>query len=985
MTLLMDNGKENPTRERVQKLFNKNVELENKRRKAAQARIPSDPNTWQNMRENYEAILLEDHAFSEQHDIEYALWQLHYRRIEELRALFAAAASAGSPEPQNGKGTLRAVPDRLTKIRSQFKTFLSEATGFYHDLMLKIRSKYGLPLGYSSDDPENQIPMSKDGNKSPEGKKGLMSCHRCLIYLGDLARYKSLYGEGDSKARDFAAASSYYLQASSMWPSSGNPHHQLAILAGYSNDELLSIYRYFRSLAVDIPFVTARDNLIIAFEKNRQNYSQILGDGKAPSVKMSPARLPGKGKGKGEPRPALKENKTVASALKERAPNKSALFKAFITKFVRLNGILFTRTSLEIFPEAFSMVKSDLLELLSSGPDDELNFGSDAAECRLAIIRMIAVLIFTVHNVSREGENQSYADILQRSVLLQNAFTASFEFVGSILERCNHLTDPSSSYLLPGIMVFVEWLACRQDFAVGSELEEKQVKSRSFFWNKCIIFLNKLLSSGLVSITEDEDETCFSNMSKYDESETANRLALPEDFELRGFHPLLPAQLILDFSRKHLFGGDGGSKERIARVKRIIAAGKAIANVVRVGPDGVYFDDRMKKFVFGAEAQVSDDHSLPSHLEPNVNDNSLDISSVGRMALAALPKIEVGVEADDEDDEVIVFKPPTTERHMDEFSLKLTSPAISASVGEASKVDFGNEKGSPSAVQDGFLLPSALTAGLKSSAPGFNNVANGTTQYPQPIQPSTSMCSANHSSIANGLAQMNLMENGVRSDLQDKFEVYQHASVSLPYPQFMNAGPSHNYPIMNSQARIPSKFDSIIPSGSFVDGLSIKPSLVMPPGSKKNPVSRPVRHIGPPPGFGSVPAKVVDEALFNNIPQNGTSLPQTDDYSWLDGYQMSSSNLGGGFSNPGNQVVPAFPSVSNINGLMGTATFPFPGKQVPIQVQSNNQKGWQDHPFSEHMLHYEEQQKEFQNGNEQLGLPQQQYQGQSLWEGRFFV
>ena len=100
--------------------------------------------------------------FSEQHDIEYALWQLHYRRIEELRALFAAAASAGSPAPQNGKGTLRALPDRLTKIRTQFKTFLSEATGFYHDLMLKIRSKYGLPLGYSSDDPENQIPMSSE-------------------------------------------------------------------------------------------------------------------------------------------------------------------------------------------------------------------------------------------------------------------------------------------------------------------------------------------------------------------------------------------------------------------------------------------------------------------------------------------------------------------------------------------------------------------------------------------------------------------------------------------------------------------------------------------------------------------------------------------------------------------------------------------------------------------------------------------------------
>ncbi|GMP97763.1 hypothetical protein CsSME_00045897 [Camellia sinensis var. sinensis] len=276
MTIPMDNTLDLSTRERVQRLYTKNVELENKRRKAAHARIPSDPNAWQQMRENYEAIVLEDHAFSEQHEIEYALWQLHYRRIEELRAhLSAALASAGSATSQNGKGATRPGPDRIAKIRTQFKTFLSEATGFYHDLMVKIRSKYGLPLGYFSDDQQNQI-LSQDGNISAEVMKGLVSCHRCLIYLGDLGRYKGLYGEGESKARDFAAASSYYMQASSLWPSSGNPHHQLAILASYSGDELLTIYRYFRSLAVDNPFSTARDNLIIAFEKVSMCYVELV-------------------------------------------------------------------------------------------------------------------------------------------------------------------------------------------------------------------------------------------------------------------------------------------------------------------------------------------------------------------------------------------------------------------------------------------------------------------------------------------------------------------------------------------------------------------------------------------------------------------------------------------------------------------------------------------------------------------------------------
>jgi hypothetical protein len=38
-------------------------------------------------------------------------------------------------------------------------------------------------------------------------------------------------------------------------------------LASYSGDELVVIYRYFRSLAVDNPFTTARENLIVAFEK----------------------------------------------------------------------------------------------------------------------------------------------------------------------------------------------------------------------------------------------------------------------------------------------------------------------------------------------------------------------------------------------------------------------------------------------------------------------------------------------------------------------------------------------------------------------------------------------------------------------------------------------------------------------------------------------------------------------------------------------
>ncbi|KEH22140.1 hypothetical protein MtrunA17_Chr7g0227321 [Medicago truncatula] len=48
-------------------------------------------------------MILEDHAFSEQHNIEFALWQLHYKRIEEFRAYFNVALSSAKSNPSHGE------------------------------------------------------------------------------------------------------------------------------------------------------------------------------------------------------------------------------------------------------------------------------------------------------------------------------------------------------------------------------------------------------------------------------------------------------------------------------------------------------------------------------------------------------------------------------------------------------------------------------------------------------------------------------------------------------------------------------------------------------------------------------------------------------------------------------------------------------------------------------------------------------------------
>ncbi|KAK8520600.1 hypothetical protein V6N12_004534 [Hibiscus sabdariffa] len=984
MIVEMDKMSAPSSRERAQHLYEKNIELENNRRRSAQARVPSDPNAWQQMRENYEAIILEDHAFSEQHNVEYALWQLHYKRIEELRARYSAAlASGGSNTSQGVKVPPR--PDRLTKIRLQFKTFLSEATGFYHDLILKIRAKYGLPFGYFADDSESQIVMDKDGKKSTDIKKGLVSCHRCLIYLGDLARYKGLYGDGDSKSREYAAASSYYMQAASIWPSSGNPHHQLAILASYSGDELVAVYRYFRSLALDNPFSTARDNLIVAFEKNRHNYSQLPGDVRAPLVKEPAVRLSGKSKGKVEAKLSSKDANMEMSPDREKVSGVQDTFKSFCIRFVRLNGILFTRTSLETFADVLSLVSHDLCELLSSRPEEELKFGADAAQNALFLVRLVSILIFTVHNLKRECDGQTYAEIVQRAALLQNAFTAIFELMRHVVQGCSQLQDVSSSYTLPAILVFLEWLACCHDVAVaGSDVDEKQSITRSLFWEQCISFLNKILSIMPMGIDDGEDETCFFSMSKYEEGKTENRLALWEDFELQGFLPLVPAHTILDFSRKRSFLSDG-DKEKKARVKRVLAAGKALANAIRVNQKNVFFYSKSKKFRIGVEASEDVTFSSSTSLATNGvrQTPSERMTNVGNMQPIPQPRM---IEEDD-DDEVIVFQPAVSEKRNKVFGPN-RPPSDTLKLVQSSSADdvkfYGNAMSAPLA-----SLHQHNT--FEASSPLSVSVGGVALQVPQAVQMQSSRWSVEEAtSLVNSLKGLTMLENGhlTKLEMQDNAVLSHPTAYSvgiqkLPISAGAGAGAGGLYYSQTevSDTVLPSRIDAVVSSGVTADVLAAKTPYSLQVGMRKNPISRPVRHLGPPPGFSNVPSKPPSESVSASQLEN----PLMDDYSWLDGYQLTSSLRNSGLDNSLSHTTHAEPQYVNhiSNGMNGTASFPFPGKQGPVvQFQMEKQKGWQDYLMLEHMKNRHEpklQQQQFMNGNQQFSIQPEQYQGQSVW------
>uniref|UniRef100_A0A7N0TIG9 Telomerase activating protein Est1 n=1 Tax=Kalanchoe fedtschenkoi TaxID=63787 RepID=A0A7N0TIG9_KALFE len=764
-----------------QHLYEKNVALGDKIRKSVQGKLPTDPAAWQQMRENFEAIILQDPSFSAQNNIEDALWRMHYKRIEEFRARIShaavyaksAAPSVNDPEPAS----------YVTKIRSQLKAFLSEATGFYHDLMMKLRDRYGLPVSYFSEEPLHLSLPGWDTKNYAEMKKGLVSCHRCLICLGDLARYKIMY-ENEPGTRDYAVASSYYLQASSIWPSSGHPHHQ-----------------------------------------NRHMYLQLPSNRSSSTVKGSKQKVRGKVEAR---RPSREKTKVDDDLLKRTGYNEVELFKSFCIRFVRLNGIIFTRLSLETFAEVLSLVSGSFKVLLSYGPEEKLNFGKDAGENGLLIVRLVAILIFTVHNINNTTKDHSQ---MQRQVFLQNACTAMFQLMGMVFRRCTKIRDTCSSYLLPGILVFLEWLASCPDVASGINAGEAEANARLIFWNHHVEFLNKLLSTELLPV-DDAENAFIQEVKTLEDGEIRMHPALWEDFELRGYFPLLASQMHVEYSRQHAFGGDEFRAKK-ARVERILEASKALAAVVKVKGKELCFDPEVKRFIIGLP-------SIPSKNKSSSEDIKLETNVPSRALQSQKPFVE-----EEDEDEVIVFKPNPL--RLDTL-VNPISPLEGLPQNECYVV--------PPFTSDDHYLQDLK---IQNGDPPVSSVKT-VSQHVQPVRSSASEWSVEQqASFIGDIISLGFLDDEPLS----QSEIRGDNSCPPPSPHMLIQQSITATEVFYSPTPTAAVGNGglLANLGEKVNDLFVNPShetLTMNP-----PVSRPTRHHGPPPGFG-IPQKLVGEPIWSD-------------------------------------------------------------------------------------------------------------------------
>ncbi|XP_046892958.1 protein SMG5 [Hypomesus transpacificus] len=172
-------------------------------------------------------------------------------------------------------------------LECAYRTHLIAGVGFYQHLLLYIQSHYQLELQDCIDWTHVTDPLI--GRKQPvsaspkEMEWAQMACHRCLVYLGDLARYQNELAGVESEQ----LAERFYHQALSVTPHGGMPFNQLGTLAGSKFFNVEATYYYLRCIQSESPFEGAYGNLKRLFDKAAKMYHQVK---KQEMKKLSPSR-----------------------------------------------------------------------------------------------------------------------------------------------------------------------------------------------------------------------------------------------------------------------------------------------------------------------------------------------------------------------------------------------------------------------------------------------------------------------------------------------------------------------------------------------------------------------------------------------------------------------------------------------------------------------------------------------------------------------
>ena len=430
------------------------------------------------IREAYVRLLFQDPTYAASKDMDQSLWKTcFYRKIEEFRKEIRKYAAAASNA--ESKAMAHKARAELHAVCAAFGEFIAEALTFYQDLM----GRYELL----------QAAQREEGRE--EAGAGALeehcvkSIHRCLIFLGDLARYRELHSE--STRKDWSQAEKWYYQAIDAMPTSGNPHNQLAVLATYTEAECVAVYRYCRALLCANPFPTAKENLSLLFEKNKQSM---------------PDRNTDDGADEEEEEERVRQGLAAGTITGQQAGiARATMLKSLLQRFVRLHGMLFSYRQQQSEPtggQEGPFPVGEFMNTLHTAMLDLRQLLKMSAFGDGLLLHMVAICVFSVLTSLEESSSSSSEEEEDSSVQalsLSLAFGVVAEIAACVRtarQESEHTTaKPPGSRLLGPVVVFCDWIWSRPGFgrlkplgssgvAGGPCLPEKEMEAaiREQFW-----------------------------------------------------------------------------------------------------------------------------------------------------------------------------------------------------------------------------------------------------------------------------------------------------------------------------------------------------------------------------------------------------------------------------------------------------------------------------------------------------------------------
>ncbi|KAK3295563.1 uncharacterized protein B0H64DRAFT_148917 [Chaetomium fimeti] len=150
------------------------------------------------------------------------------------------------------------------KLEKLYSNYLKTAQYFYRGYLQRVCARYDTPdlkrIAHRAELEAMPLPDKDKVDTTAAQLDNIVkqSCHKTLIYLGDLARYRTLLRPKDPK---WEGALSYYLLANDLIPESGYGHHQCGVICVENGDHLQVVYYLYRALACALPHPNASTNL----------------------------------------------------------------------------------------------------------------------------------------------------------------------------------------------------------------------------------------------------------------------------------------------------------------------------------------------------------------------------------------------------------------------------------------------------------------------------------------------------------------------------------------------------------------------------------------------------------------------------------------------------------------------------------------------------------------------------------------------------